>query len=108
MKNYIQKGDAIDFTLTAAASAGDPILTGSLVGIAVTDGAIGDTIAVNLCGVYEVAKATGAACVVGDKLYWSSLNSNFTKTATGNTFAGHAVSAQASGDTVVKIRLAQA
>ncbi len=55
----------------------------------------------------SAAKATGAAWVKGQKLYWSTANSNFTTTATGNTLRGFAAETAASGDTTGTVELVQ-
>lgn len=46
------------------------------------------------------AKAAGEAWAVGQAIYWSSANSNFTTTSAGNTLCGNALAAALSGDTV--------
>lgn len=105
MKNFVQKGEVMEVTLTAAASSGDFVMTGSLGGVAQVDGANGDTIGVLRCGVFTLPKATGQAWTVGARLYWSSANSNFTTTATGNTLVGVAAAAAATGDTTGTVLL---
>ena len=57
-------------------------------------------------GVYDgVPKAAGAAWAIGDILYWDNTAGNFTKTATNNTRVGSALSVQASGDVVGRVKL---
>lgn len=48
--------------------------------------------------VSNAPKATGAAWLFGDALYWDATNKNFTKTTSGNTLCGFAVAPRASGD----------
>ena len=43
---------------------------------------------------------TGAAWVLGDKIYWDDTAKKFTKTSTSNTLCGYALEAKASGDAV--------
>jgi predicted RecA/RadA family phage recombinase len=106
-KTYIQDGDVINYQngTGSAIASGATVKIGSLIGIALVDIANGATGAVMLEGVFKVTKATGAAWVQGDQLYWDATNSNFTKTATSNTPAGHAFEPAASGDAVGYIRL---
>jgi predicted RecA/RadA family phage recombinase len=52
-------------------------------------------------------KATGAAWVKGQKLYWSTANSNWTTSATGNTLRGFAAETAASGDSTGAVELCQ-
>lgn len=104
MKNYIQNGDVLDAVLGADVASGGVVVVGELVGVATTAGKSGDTIAVNLCGVFEVAKATGAINQ-GAKVYWDAGNSNATTTASGNKQIGHAWLAAQSGDATVQVKL---
>jgi predicted RecA/RadA family phage recombinase len=46
------------------------------------------------------AKATGEAWAVGQAIYWSAANSNFTTTLTGNTLCGNALAPAVAGATV--------
>lgn len=50
-------------------------------------------------GLIEYDKATGAAWVAGDTLYWDNSAGNFTKTSTSNTPAGIAAEAAGSSAT---------
>jgi predicted RecA/RadA family phage recombinase len=52
-------------------------------------------------------KATGQAWAKGQRLYWSTANSNLTTTATGNTLRGFAAEAALSADTTGDIELHQ-
>lgn len=105
MKNYVCEGDVFEFTAGGTITAGQPVLMGSIVGIAAKGGVSGDVIPVNVCGVFTVAKAGGAAWAVGDALYWNAGASNFTKSASGNTLAGYAYAAAVSGATSGQIKL---
>jgi predicted RecA/RadA family phage recombinase len=109
MKNFIAPGEVLDVVLAANVSSGGVVKQGTLVGIATTDGVIGDTVAVSLTGAFgPVPKATGQAWNQGDKLYWDSTNNNFTTTVGTNTFAGNAYAAALTADTTGSILLANA
>ena len=103
MKNYIQKGDNIEFVATAAINSGAIVEVGALAGVSAGTYAIGDKVVVSLCGVYEVPKVAGAV-TLGAKLY-SNASGGATTTASTNVFLGYAFSAQASGDATVLVRL---
>jgi len=103
MKNYIQKGDSIEFVATEAIASGAIVEVGALAGISAGKYDIGDTVVVGLCGVYEVPKVSGAI-TLGAKLY-SNASGSATTTVSTHVFLGYAFSAQASGDTTVKVRL---
>jgi hypothetical protein len=46
------------------------------------------------------AKATGEAWAIGQAIYWSTANSNFTTTLTSNTLCGNATETALAGATV--------
>jgi len=103
--NYIQEGKSLNYTPSGAdVASGDFLVIGAIGAVAKTDIADGKTGAVHICGVFSVAKASGAI-TQGAKLYWNSTNSNLTTTASGNTLVGVAAEAAASGDATVKILL---
>lgn len=114
MKNYIQPGNTIDWVVTGSAVvSGQTIVIGSIVGVAVTDGAVGETIAVTVEGVFKVAKAT-AAITLGAPVYWDADGNPVggtagsgaaTATSTGNTLMGKAIEAAAGGTATVKVKL---
>lgn len=69
-KRYQGEGNVIDVTLAAAATSGVPIVIGKLLGVPVTSGAIGDTIAVSIAGVHNIPSANGAAYTKGQSITW--------------------------------------
>jgi len=108
VQNFVRDGDTKKFTAGSALGAGVGVLLGpSLVGIVTNDvanGAVGEAM---LTGVFDVAKATGAAWTDGLKLYWDDTAKNFTTTSnTGaNAFAGTADGAAGSSAAVGRINL---
>lgn len=105
MKNLIQKGDVINYTVpSGGVTSGDPVAIGGMVGVAVNTGVEGDEIAVNLKGVYELPKATGAI-TKGQAVYLDESAGDITTESAGNVFAGFAWEAQDSGDATVLVRL---
>lgn len=105
MKNFIQVGDVLDHTPGAAVTAGQVIVMGVRVGVAVTDIAAGQTGAVRVRGVVELAKASADNIAQGALVYWSTANSNLTSTAAGNTLAGYAAAAAGAGVTTLRVAL---
>ena len=104
MKNFIQDGDCIDINVAAATTSGVLVTVGELVGVAVNTALANVDNVMCLDGVFEVAKATGAV-TFGAKLYHDTVAGNVTTTAGSLKLAGYAVSAQASGDATVKLKL---
>jgi predicted RecA/RadA family phage recombinase len=65
----------------------------------------GDIAVVQLEGVFTVPKEAPLVIAQGDLLYWDNTNSVFTKTSSGNTFAGYAYLAAISAATTVQVNL---
>lgn len=105
MKNYLQDGTIMTVPAPATVASGDFVVVGAFFGVAQTDAASGDDVDIVREGVFTLPKATGAAWTKGDKLYWDSNASKFTKTATGNLPAGVAAADAASGDTTGSVSI---
>ena len=108
MKNFIQDGKVINVVLAAIIASGGVLQVGQLVGVAVTSGAIGDTVAIQLFGVFSLSKAAGAVSQ-GAILYWDDTAKNVT-TSSGsgaNAKIGYAWAAAQSGDATVQVTLSR-
>jgi predicted RecA/RadA family phage recombinase len=71
MKKQYQDGRVIDHVLTADCNSGDVIAKGALVGIAITGGKTGDTIALAIEGVHALPKLQSANIADGNAaLIW--------------------------------------
>jgi predicted RecA/RadA family phage recombinase len=112
-KNFIQPGKSIDHTAAAVTDSGDVVVIGSLVGVALTDATIGQTVAVGLEGVFEVP-AAAAAITAGAPVYWDADGDPYggtagsgaaTATATDNVKMGHAVATKALNGPTVPVKL---
>jgi predicted RecA/RadA family phage recombinase len=104
VKNSIQDGEVLALAAPYAVASGGGALIGSIFGVAVTALANAEVGSFQLCGVYTLPKATGAA-TLGAKAYWDNTNKNVTATSTSNTLIGVFVAAYASGDTSALVRL---
>lgn len=69
MKNFIQPGDTLTIPAPAAVASGGVVVAGGLVGIASTDAASGEPVAVALRGVFLLPKGAGAISL-GATLHW--------------------------------------
>nr|WP_306266480.1 DUF2190 family protein [Pararhizobium sp. IMCC3301] len=105
MRNYVQVGDNITITAAAAALSGDIVKIGSLVGIASTDAAIGESVVLTTTGVFDLGKVAIDVLSVGDPIYWRASDGLVTGTATANTKIGVAVSAAGNPSSSVRVRL---
>ena len=105
MKNYIQPGDAIDYTADESVASGDLVADGALVGVAVADIAVGARGVLKTEGVFALPK-TAAALVVGDVVYSpDGVAEPITKTASGNTRVGVVVAPAAAADATARVKL---
>ncbi|MCC8668496.1 DUF2190 family protein [Xanthomonas arboricola] len=108
MKNAYQDGRVLDVTLTAAVTSGGVIAAGKLVAIAVTDGAIGDTIAAHVEGVFALPKLPAAVFSVGAAVNWDIDAKQAIAAAGGagdTNNIGYAIEAAANGAATVLVRL---
>lgn len=104
-----QAGKSINVTLDAELSAGDILVSNGMALVAVTDGAVGETIAMDTEGVFEVTAKTADAFGVGTKAYWDSTSEEVTITATDNDLIGRATTVKAgatAGTVEIKINVA--
>ena len=88
MKNFIQDGKTIEYKVAGTAiKSGDVRVIGDVAGVAVTDGAVDETVVLNVTGVYELAKGTGAI-TQGQKVYAAADGSGIVATAEYNKAVG--------------------
>ena len=106
MKNQIASGKVLDYVVPNATTivSGQLVQVGDVHGVAVTDGAAGDTIALNLEGVYSIPKVSGEM-TQGALVYWNHTQSKVTLTATGFKPVGFIYRTAASADTEAQVKL---
>jgi predicted RecA/RadA family phage recombinase len=108
---FVQTGNVIDYTPSAAVSAGDVVVQGDLVGVAKHDIAADDLGGLAVAGVFDFPKATGVdtALAVGTTVYWDESVGVITDTDdTGaNKAVGKTVAAAGDSDAAVRVRLSQ-
>lgn len=94
----VQVGSVIDITATAVVSGGDPVNFGDRVGIASADAVIGETIALQVDGVFEFTAVTADAIAIGDKIYLDNVGStDATVVSTSNKVIGYAATTKVAG-----------
>lgn len=108
MKNAHQDGRVLDVTLEAAALSGGVVTKGRMLGVAVTNGEIGDTIAVHVEGVFRLPKLSTAVIAFGDPVTWDVSASRVIVASAAipdvENF-GYAVEARGNGTADVLVRL---
>lgn len=104
--NYKQPGDVWDHTGAGnPIQSGDVVLMGDVVGVALTDIAVGATGSVAVNGVFEIAKLSTDTPAQGAPLYWDAGNARLTTTAATHKLAGYAARGAGNGATTVLCRL---
>lgn len=106
MRNYIQEGETLTLTPSAAVTDGVGYLFGtSLFGVAKGDVVISTPGEFLTEGVVEIAKTSALAISIGDRLYWDATNKCVNKTATAQQCVGIAVADAANPSATVKMKL---
>lgn len=108
---FVQEGDAIDYTPGADVAAGVVVVLSDLVGVTKRDIKANVLGALAVTGVFDVAKAGGGGVTfaIGNKVYWDDTNNVAVATdgAGANKLMGKAVLAAADAATTVRVRLSQ-
>lgn len=105
MKNYVAKGNVIDYIAPGAVTTGIPVIMTDMVGVPTISGVLNDVIPVEMEGIFELPKLTGEAWTVGQKIYWDGAAVKCTTTAGALKQIGNASAPFLSGDTLGKVRL---
>ncbi len=106
MKNYIQEGDVLTLTPTAAVAAGTGYLFGAaLFAVAIADVAANTAGAFAAEGVIDIAKTSALAITTGDRLFWDATNKCVNKTATAQQCVGIAVADAVNPSATVRMLL---
>jgi len=106
MKNYVQDGDTLPLTPSAAVASGVGFLFGtSLFGVATADVAINTPGEFQTDGIVDIAKTSALAITVGDRLFWDATNKVVNKTLTAQQCVGIAVADAANPSATVRMKL---
>ena len=106
MKNYIQLGENLTFTVSGSAVVGgNGQLIGDTFGVVAGDAAVGEDAVLSLVGVFEIDAKTADAWSQGAKLYWDDTAKELTDTASGKREVGVAWADKAASATVAQIKL---
>lgn len=106
-KTHVQEGKIMTWTngTGSAVAAGDVVVVGLLVGVALGDIANGATGEVAIEEVWLLPKDATVAIAQGAASYWDVADGKINATAEDNYFAGVAFAAAAETDTTIKVKL---
>lgn len=97
--------DVIDYVPGAAIAAGQVVIAGSLVGVAMEPIANGVLGSIRVSGVFDVAKTASVTFAVGAPVYFNEAANTAGSTNT-HALIGYAVKAALAGDATVRVLLA--
>jgi len=108
---FIQNGCSIDYTPAANVAAGDVVVQGELIGVAVRPISAGEPGALAVEGVFAFPKATvaGSAIAMGVNVFWDNVAKLATTNAAAgaNKLIGKTILAAVDADATVRARLLQ-
>lgn len=106
MKNFIQPGDSIKVpAFPYTRTTGQPVLMGSLFGVATGDVTSGAEGQINTVGVYDLPKVSAQAWTMGVLLYWDDSAKLVTTVSTSNKVIGVAAAVAANPTSTGLVRL---
>ena len=110
MKNFIGVGNRVTLVAAAITTSGQPVLIGSLFGIAESAAAIGDPLILVMNGIYDLPKTASQPWTVGQLIYWDVATSRVTSVVATNKLVGVAVLAvgAGAGEITGRVRLSAA
>lgn len=106
--NFIQPGKVVQYTNAGSAiTAGSVVKMGNILGVALVDIANAATGSVQIDGVFDVPKVTGAVIAQGESLTWDvsagKFDDNLATPATGDVTGAAAVAFEAAGNGVTTL-----
>lgn len=105
--NYVSEGDVIQYTAGSDISAGDVVVVGNILGVALVNIATGATGSVAIRGRFTVPKVSAAVIAQGESLVWDvsagAFDDNAATPATGDVSGPPAVAAAAGANTETSI-----
>jgi predicted RecA/RadA family phage recombinase len=105
--NYVSSGDVVQFTAGADIAAGDVVVVGQSLGVALVDIATGETGSVAMRGIFTVPKVSAAVIAQGESLVWDvsagEFDDNAATPAAGDVSGPVAIAAEAAGNGVTSI-----
>lgn len=113
MRNGIQPGRVLTVSAPYNLNAGDYALIGALGGVAANDADNGETVDIEVEGVFRLAKNAASVFTVGQRVYFSTVdkkahsNTDEDSNSGGSVVIGVATAAAGAGSLTVDVRLTQ-
>jgi len=109
-KKYVNSGSVFQHTAVTEISSGDVVVMGNVIGVALVDIAVGETGSVQVEGVFNLPKVSGAVIAQGESVIYdvsaSEFDDNQATPAAGDiSNSCLAVEGAGNGETTVKVKL---
>jgi len=105
-KNFVQEGKSVTVVAPGGGvSSGDPVMIGTLFGVALHDATAGASLEIATCGVWTLPADIALSIDAGDRVFWDSGNGWVDETATAQQCVGVAVEDQDEVAETVKVLL---
>jgi predicted RecA/RadA family phage recombinase len=110
MQNYDQDGDRLSVILAGTVNSGDVDVVGTgLLGVALSDGVLNDTIEYAVEGVFRIPKASAAVIAQGEQVLYDASAGNVdddaATPAAGDFLCGVAWEAAGNGVTTIAVKI---
>jgi predicted RecA/RadA family phage recombinase len=104
---FVQNGRYVEIVLPYDRASGEGVLVGTLFGVCVKGGKLGEADNIDTDGVYGLVAATGAStdAVFGVAAYWDNTAKKVTPVATNNTLIGKFLAAKTTTQAFATVRL---
>lgn len=105
-KNFVQKGDVVTVTSpSGGVSSGDPVMIGTLFGVATHDAAEDADLELAVEGVWDIPGDTNLVISAGDRVFWDSTNGWVDKTTASQQCVGVATLDKTQTGATCRVRL---
>lgn len=105
MKNFVQKGDTMEFVAGAAIASGEPVIVGDMVGISMGVYASAEVGVLSIEGVFSLDATNAEGALRGEAMYYDGGSGKVTNVAGSLKKIGHAHSDQDGGTDKIDIKL---
>lgn len=105
MTNYTGGGDVVEVTAPANVVSGQPVLVGSIFGVAIRAASSGAVVPIQITGRVRINKDTSLIISQGDRVFWDAANAWVDKTATAQFPVGRSLETTLAATATVEILL---
>jgi len=105
MKNFVSEGKTLELAHTSAVTSGEPILIGTVLGVALQAYDADQEGVFVMEGVFTLPAVSASVIAVGGACYWDDTAKKITATVSTNKLVGYAQVAKLATETEIQIKL---